>query len=124
MVISIHFTDHAQQDPNITNEYPADSISIQYSVDVHAKKARKLLRELQESASNNDCTNKNSDSLANMQSDDASSETDDLPLAVPGFILLSVGFLFPCFRPRRKEISPPSVRPNQLLNSGEYIGMS
>ncbi|XP_078170921.1 calmodulin-binding receptor-like cytoplasmic kinase 3 isoform X2 [Carex rostrata] len=91
------------------------------SVDVHAKKTRKLLRELQESASNNDCTNKNSDSLANMQSDDASSETDDLPLAVPGFILLSVGFLFPCFRPRRKENSPPSVRPNQLLNSVDSL---
>lgn len=91
---------------------------------VHGQKARKLLRELQESASNNDCTNKNSNLSENTQGDGASSETDDLPLAVPGFLLLSVGFLFPCFRPKRKETSPPSVRPHQLINSGQSIGMS
>jgi hypothetical protein len=93
-------------------------------VDAHGQKSRKLLRELQESTSNNDCTNKNSNLFENTQGDDASSETDDLPLAVPGFLLLSVGFLFPCFRPRRKETSPPSVRHHHLINSGEYIKMS
>ena len=84
--------------------------------DVRGKKARKLLRDLQDSAPSNDCTkNKNSDLLESTSGD------DDLPLAVPGFLLLSVGFLFPCFRPRRKDTSPPSVRPHQLINSGEYI---
>ena len=92
--------------------------------DVRGKKARKLLRDLQDSAPSNDCTkNKNSDLLESTSADDddAPSESDDLPLAVPGFLLLSVGFLFPCFRPRRKDTSPPSVRPHQLINSGEYI---
>ncbi|KAJ4791970.1 Nodulation receptor kinase-like protein [Rhynchospora pubera] len=90
------------------------------SVYVQGQKARKLLSGLQE-RSNNECTNKNNDLVGNKQSGDASSETDDLPLALPGFLLLSVGFLFPCFRPKRKEFSPPSVRPNQLINSVDSL---
>ncbi|KAJ3693409.1 hypothetical protein LUZ60_008889 [Juncus effusus] len=80
-------------------------------------RSRKLLRGI-------DCMKNKTHLPENKQDDNISSEKEDLPLAIPGFILLSVGFLFPCFRPKRKEISPPSVRHNQFNHLVDSNSMS
>lgn len=86
----------------------------------HQKVSRKLLLRVPVNASNLKYPSEISDSKRDVQDHNVSSESDDNSLAVPGMILLCVGFLCPCFRPRKRDTGDHNVISSQL-NPGELI---
>ncbi|OAY78539.1 calmodulin-binding receptor-like cytoplasmic kinase 3 [Ananas comosus] len=84
------------------------------SAGFHQKVSRKLLLRVPVNASNLKYPSEISDSKRDVQDHNVSSESDDNSLAVPGMILLCVGFLCPCFRPRKRDTGDHNVISSQL----------